>query len=182
VALETAPEAPRAETLARSPTRFAACASYPQKLLDACESVAAGHSPDRGVVFLHFLPADIRQFRPPELGVLLEDAEEVSRLDRYVLPKVPDEEDPGVPGLRNPRERSPHLDRLEARLVDDDDGTAEVSGVCPARQEVVNGGGMGKAVTASAWLLVKPGYGMRTGVDYCVTNRTGWPSRSLTAA
>src|SRR5213592_4600878 len=112
------------------------------------EGVAPRHGADGSVVLLHLLPADILQLGPAEVGVLLEDAQEISRLNGNVLSDVADEEDTSVPRLGNAQERGAHFDRLQARLVDDDDGTTEVCLVRLVREEVVNCCGVREAVTS----------------------------------
>ena len=120
----------------------------PRDLLDASEGVAPRHGADGSVVLLHLLPADILQLGPAEVGVLLEDAEEVSRFNGNVLSDVANEHDASVPRLGNAQERGTHFDRLQARLVDDDDGNAEVRVVRLVREEVVNGCRVGEAVAS----------------------------------
>src|SRR5439155_15186850 len=104
------------------------------ELLDTSEGVAPRHGADGGVVLLHLLPADILQLGPAEVGVLIEDAEEVSRFNGNVLPDVADEHDASVTRLGNAQKRGAHFDGLQARLVDDDDRAAEVGGVRLVRE------------------------------------------------
>jgi hypothetical protein len=76
-------------------------------LPDAPEGIATRHAADGRVVFLELLSADVVEIRPTEPGMPLQDAEEVSRLDGYVLSHVADEKDAGVSGLSRPQNRSP---------------------------------------------------------------------------
>src|SRR5204862_2942223 len=105
------------------------------------EGVAPRHGADGGVVLLYLLTADVLQLGPAKVGVLIEDAQEISRLNGNVLPDVADEQDASIADLGNAQERGAHIDRLEARLVDDDDRTSEVRAIRLVREEVVNGGG-----------------------------------------
>src|SRR5438876_7341919 len=115
------------------------------ELHDTPEGVAPRHGADGSVVLLHLLPADILQLGPAEVGVLIEDAQEVSGFNGNVLADVADEQDASIAELSNAQERGAHFDRLQARLVDDDNRTSEVCLVRLVREEVVNGGGVGEA-------------------------------------
>ena len=57
----------------------------------ASQGVAPRNGADGGVVLLHLLPADVLQLGPAEVGVLFEDAQEVSRFNGNVLPDVADD-------------------------------------------------------------------------------------------
>ena len=103
---------------------------------------------DGGIKGVNFpLVSDINKTIARDYGVLLEDAQEISRLNGNVLSDVADEEDTSVPRLGNAQERGAHFDRLEARFVDDDHGTGEVRAVRMVCEEVVNGCRVGEAVT-----------------------------------
>ena len=85
-------------------------ASRGHRAAHAPEGVAPCHGADGGVVLLHLLPADILEFGPAEVRVLLENPEEVSCLNGNVLPDIADKQDASVPGLSDTQERGTHLD------------------------------------------------------------------------
>src|SRR5437773_12077746 len=118
------------------------------ELRHASEGVAPRHGADGGVILLDLLPADVLELGPAEVGVLFEDAQEVSCFNGNVLPDIAHEQNSSVSRLGNAQERGAHFDRLQARLVDDDDGTTEVCLVRLVREEVVNCCGVGGTVTS----------------------------------